>query len=91
MSGKDVWQHYLDGDVGSIRDYCETDVLNTYLVYLSFERMRGHLLESQFHAELQRLRSYLASANQAHFSQFLGAWPVATRLDESGAATETAS
>ncbi len=91
MSGKDVWQHYLDGDVGSIRDYCETDVLNTYLVYLSFERMRGHLLESQFHAELQRLRSYLANANQAHFSQFLGAWPLATPLDESGAAIETAS
>ena len=26
-----------------IRDYCETDVLNTYLIYLRFELMRGHL------------------------------------------------
>ncbi len=86
MSGKDVWRHYLDGDVGAIRDYCETDVLNTYLVYLSFERMRGHLLEPQFDAELQRLRAYLTDANQAHFAQFLSAWPLAAAVNESGAA-----
>ncbi len=26
-----------------IREYCETDVLNTYLIYLRFELLRGHL------------------------------------------------
>ena len=27
----------------SIRDYCETDVVNTYLVYCRFQKMRGEL------------------------------------------------
>ena len=85
MSGKYVWQQYLDGDVSSIRNYCETDVLNTYLVYLSFERMRGHLLENQFESELQRLRSYLTEASQPHFTEFLRAWPTDNAASESGA------
>ena len=25
-----------------IRDYCETDVVSTYLVFLRFQLMRGH-------------------------------------------------
>jgi predicted PolB exonuclease-like 3'-5' exonuclease len=74
MTGKDVWKQYLSGNVKSIRDYCETDVLNTYLVYLNFERMRGHLLESVFDAEVERLRGYLADSNAAHFAEFLAAW-----------------
>ena len=31
------------GELARIRHYCETDVLNTYLVYLRFELMRGAL------------------------------------------------
>lgn len=85
-SGKDVWQHYLEGNVSSIRDYCETDVLNTYLVYLSFERMRGHLLDTEFLSELRRLKTYLTDSNQPHFSQFLSAWQAADALRKSGAA-----
>ena len=42
MSGDKVWPCWLDGKIQEIRDYCETDVLNTYLVYLSFEFMRGN-------------------------------------------------
>jgi predicted PolB exonuclease-like 3'-5' exonuclease len=85
MSGKYVWQQYLDGEIEAIRNYCETDVLNTYLVYLSFERMRGHLMESQFESERQRLRSYLAEANQPHFSEFIDAWPAIKVPSENGA------
>ena len=43
MSGDKVWQCWLDGGIDQIRNYCETDVLNTYLVYLRFEFMRGNL------------------------------------------------
>ena len=74
MTGKDVWKQYLSGNVKSIRDYCETDVLNTYLVYLNFERMRGHLLDSIFDAEIERLRTYLAESKASHFAEFLAAW-----------------
>ena len=32
MSGDQVWDRYLAGELGAIRNYCETDVLNTYLI-----------------------------------------------------------
>ena len=76
MSGKDVWPSYSDGKLQAIRDYCETDVLNTYLVFLRFECMRGNLLETQYDAEISRLRAYLADDTAAeHFANFLSAWP----------------
>lgn len=79
MSGKDVWPQYLAGNLKSIREYCETDVLNTYLVYLGFERMRGHLLDAQYKAEVELVRSFLLDAGLPHFSDFLAAWPAPAR------------
>lgn len=78
MSGKHVWDRYLAGEIEAIRDYCETDVLNTYGVYLNFERMRGHLLPEQFSAEIEKLRAFLAEATQPHFAEFLSRWSAAT-------------
>lgn len=74
FSGADVWTHFRAGKIKAIRDYCETDVLNTYLVYLKFEAMRGHLGERELAAEFARVRSLLAGADSAHFAQFLAAW-----------------
>ena len=74
MSGDKVWDTFREGGIRQIRDYCETDVLNTYLVYLSFEQMRGHLQQTQLTSEFERLREYLTSSEQAHFKEFVGAW-----------------
>lgn len=75
MSGAKVWDSYLAGDLGGIRDYCETDVLNTYLVYLRFELMRGRLMHEQYDEECARLRRYLIEADKPHFTEFVNAWP----------------
>ena len=74
MSGDKVWKTWLDGGIGAIRDYCETDVLNTYLVYLRFEFMRGNLDETELNAELDLVRSTIAESGAAHFQEFLDAW-----------------
>ena len=74
MSGGKVWDSYLAGDIEGIRNYCETDVLNTYLVYLRFELIRGRLGASRHAEECQQLREYLSSQGKAHFSEFLQAW-----------------
>ncbi len=75
MSGKDVWPNYLAGELGAIRNYCETDVLNTYLVFLAFERTRGHLLEQQYAAEIERVRALLVDGgDKPHLREFLAAW-----------------
>ena len=74
MSGDKVWSTWLDGGIQAIRDYCETDVLNTYLVYLRFEFMRGNLDEASLKSELELVRTTLGESESAHFREFLDAW-----------------
>ena len=50
------------GAIDEIRAYCETDALNTYLVYLRFMRMRGWLSEAEEAAEIER--ALLAAAEK---------------------------
>lgn len=76
MRGDEVWAHYRSGDLAGIRNYCETDVVNTYLIYLRFELIRGRLLPAQYAQELARAREYLAAQNRPHFAAYLAAWPV---------------
>lgn len=72
MSGAHVWDQYQAGAIKSIRDYCETDVLNTYCVYLRFELMRGSISTSEYDQTLDRLTQYLAeSTDKPHFQEFL--------------------
>jgi hypothetical protein len=75
MHGADVWPAYLEGGLSRIRDYCETDVLNTYLIYLRFERVRGHLDAAEHARELARLRQLLVESSAAHLKEFSAAWP----------------
>ena len=74
MSGDKVWPKFLAGKIGEISDYCETDVINTYLVYLHFERMRGRLTAADFAREQARLRETLAADGRPHLLTFLSAW-----------------
>lgn len=74
MSGARVWERFLDNDLAGIRDYCETDVLNTYLVYLRFQLIRGRMMRGQYDEECRRLREYLVEADRPHFSEFVNAW-----------------
>lgn len=72
MSGAKVWDNYVAGQLKSIRDYCETDVLNTYCVYLRFELIRGILSTDEYNQAIERLKSQLASEHdKAHLQEFL--------------------
>lgn len=74
MSGDKVWDAYLDGQIELIRNYCETDVLNTFLIYLRFELMRGRLLRDEYVLEVARMRESLQAQPKAHLQEFLTAW-----------------
>lgn len=74
MSGARVWDSYAAGELGQIRDYCETDVLNTYLVYLRFELMRGRLTPAGYQQRGQQVRKYLKDSGKAHLLEFEQAW-----------------
>jgi len=74
MSGDQVWETYSRGELQKIRHYCETDVLNTYLIFLRFELIRGYLTKEGYLQECQRVRDSLA--DKSHFKEFLEAWEV---------------
>lgn len=74
MHGARVWEQYLGGHIEAIRDYCETDVLNTFLVYLRFELVRGHLSPDAYEGECARLRTALEEDPRPHVAEFLAAW-----------------
>lgn len=74
MEGSQVWTAYRDGGIHDIRCYCETDVVNTYLLYLRFQRMRGLLTAAEHDAEQRHLREALSALDQAHWRDFLAAW-----------------
>src|SRR5262249_57551945 len=43
FAGAQVWDAFRGGDIAGIRRYCETDVLNTWLVYLRLPLLRAPL------------------------------------------------
>jgi hypothetical protein len=74
MDGSQVAGAYQAGRIGEIRAYCETDVLNTWLIYLRFLLMRGQLDAAGHAAELERVRGFLKGSSAAHWKEFLAAW-----------------
>lgn len=74
FSGAQVWDAFLAGEIVRIRRYCETDVLNTYLIYLRFDLMRGKLSRERHAEELERVKVCLRSGKEPHFAEFLQAW-----------------
>ena len=74
FSGAQVWDAWLAGNLVGIRQYCETDVLNTYLIYLRFEMMRGHFTRERYAEEVERVKALLRAGKEPHFAEFLRAW-----------------
>ena len=84
MSGAKVWEAYQAGQIEAIRNYCETDVLNTFCVYLRFELVRGNLTHNEYEKKLDVLLSYLhKESHKEHFSDFLNAFQEQQRANTS--------
>jgi hypothetical protein len=75
MDGSQVYPAYLDGKRDEIRRYCETDVMNTYLLYCRFQKMRGGFSESEYEREIGFVRETLGQIDEPHWREYLAAWP----------------
>lgn len=75
MDGSKVWEAYQNGEITAIRNYCETDVVNTYLVFLRFQLMRGVLNAQEYGRECELVRATLAKSPERHWKEFLREWP----------------
>lgn len=71
MSGSHVWDAFQAGKLNEIRNYCETDVLNTYGVYLQFELMRGNMTPTEHDQALLHMETHLKEQNKPHLTEFL--------------------
>jgi len=75
MDGSQVWDAYQAGRLSEIRAYCETDVMNTWLLYCRFQLMRGALTQASYAAEIALARLTLGGSPESHWRQYLAAWP----------------
>jgi predicted PolB exonuclease-like 3'-5' exonuclease len=74
VGGAKVWESYLRGEIKAIRDYCEADTANTYLLYLRFQQLRGALTPAQYDKECAVLRATLEQHKAPHWREFLTRW-----------------
>jgi predicted PolB exonuclease-like 3'-5' exonuclease len=74
MDGSEVTAAIAAGRRDDVRRYCETDVMNTYLLYLRFRRLRGELVGAEYEQELAVARERIAATGAPQWRQFLDAW-----------------
>ena len=63
-------------DIDDVRRYCETDVMNTYLLYCRFQKMRAGLLEDEYQQEIALVKETLGQLAplEPHWHEYLKAW-----------------
>ncbi|MBL6958341.1 MAG: 3'-5' exonuclease [Rhodospirillales bacterium] len=76
VDGAQVAPMFDAGKLGEIRDYCETDVLNTYLVYLRHMLHRGSQTVDGYNRAVADIVSLIETERESrpHLGQFLEAW-----------------
>jgi len=74
VGGAKVWETWLAGDAAKIRDYCEADTANTYLLYLRYQLLRGIFTKDVYQKEIKLLRNYLKEQAKPHWREFLQLW-----------------
>jgi predicted PolB exonuclease-like 3'-5' exonuclease len=59
ISGGEVEKYYRDGRIREIADYCQSDVVSTYRVWLRYEPFRGRLTDAAFQASETNLIEFI--------------------------------
>lgn len=78
VDGSMVMPMYDEGRLQEIRNYCETDVINTYLLYLVYQHHNGTISRDSFAKSKKNLREFLEnkSSEKPHFAEFLQEWQI---------------
>lgn len=74
MKGAAVWDSYRRGELAAIRNYCEADCVNTYLLFLRFQLMRCAYDPARYAQECSLLRAALEKRPELHWREFLSLW-----------------
>jgi 3'-5' exonuclease len=65
IDGGEVDKYFREGRIQDIADYCESDVVNTYRVWLRHELFRGKLTDSAFEESEANLREFIKARASA--------------------------
>ncbi len=76
VDGTKVTDMYDAKRIKEIRDYCETDVLNTYLVYLRHMHHRGELSHQNYNESIGAVLTMIDNEKdkRLHLGEFFSAW-----------------
>ncbi len=74
MDGSQVYGAFKRGEIEAIRNYCETDVANTYALFQRFQLIRGLLTPEAYAREVEMLRAFIAAQDAPHWRAFAAAW-----------------
>lgn len=70
MDGSQVWTAHQNGQLANIRAYCETDVVNTYLLFCRFQLINGIFSSDEYSNEIAYVREILSKMNASHWKEF---------------------
>jgi 3'-5' exonuclease len=59
IHGGEVARYCLEGRIKEVADYCETDIVNTYRIWLRYELFRGQLNNAEFKASELDLAEFI--------------------------------
>jgi predicted PolB exonuclease-like 3'-5' exonuclease len=62
---------YEDGKIEEIRDYCELDVVNTYLLYLRYAMHRGQINKDGYADAVDDLINFMKGKEKPHYERYL--------------------
>ena len=70
IDGSKVTDYYLENDIKKIRDYCETDVLNTYFVFLRYQLISNNITQDNYKKLLEEIFNFLDKSDKEHWKDF---------------------
>ena len=76
VDGSRVAEYFDDKKYNEIREYCETDVLATYLVYLRMALVKGWINKNAYNKSIEDVENHLISQQDKKkgLKEFLEAW-----------------
>ena len=74
IDGSQVWKKYSEGAYQEIRDYCDTDVISTYLAMIYFQHFRGLIKTDELKKYELSLEQYLSNSKKTHMESYLDHW-----------------
>ena len=79
IDGSEVLNMYINNQIQTIMDYCETDVISTYLVYLRYMLRSRKINKDSFSTSTTAIEDFLQASEKQRLQQFYQLWKEKTQ------------